>query len=65
VIALNRQEKGTGELSAIQEVERDYRMPVISIVSLSDLIDYLTEKGDKADELASIRKYRDEYGIEG
>jgi orotate phosphoribosyltransferase len=65
VIALNRQEKGKGELSAIQEVERDYRMPVISIVSLGDLIDYLTEKGDKADELASIREYRDEYGIEG
>jgi orotate phosphoribosyltransferase len=64
VIALNRQEKGKGELSAIQEVERDYNMPVISIVSLGDLIDYLTEKGDKAEELASIRKYRDEYGIE-
>ncbi|WP_415886256.1 orotate phosphoribosyltransferase [Neptuniibacter sp. QD37_6] len=63
VIALNRQEKGKGELSAIQEVERDYNMPVISIVSLGDLIDYLTEKGDMATELEAIRKYRDEYGI--
>lgn len=63
VIALNRQEKGKGELSAIQEVERDYNMPVISIVSLSDLIDYLSEKGDMAEELEAIRKYREEYGI--
>ncbi len=63
VIALNRQEKGKGELSAIQEVERDYNMPVVSIVSLNDLIEYLEEKGDKADELAAIRKYREAYGI--
>jgi len=63
VIALNRQEKGKGELSAIQEVERDYKMPVISIVSLSDLIEYLSEKGDMAEELEAIRKYREEYGI--
>ena len=65
VIALNRQEKGKGELSAIQEVERDYGMPVVSIVSLSDLIEYLSEKGDMEAELAAIRQYRDEYGIEG
>ncbi|MGB0205818.1 MAG: orotate phosphoribosyltransferase [Neptuniibacter sp.] len=63
VIALNRQEKGKGELSAIQEVERDYNMPVISIVSLSDLIEYLSEKGDMTEELEAIRKYREEYGI--
>lgn len=63
VIALNRQEKGKGELSAIQEVERDYKMPVISIVSLSDLIEYLSEKGDMTEELEAIRKYREEYGI--
>lgn len=63
VIALNRQEKGKGELSAIQEVERDYKMPVISIVSLSDLIEYLSEKGDMAEELEAIRKYREAYGI--
>ncbi len=65
VIALNRQEKGKGELSAIQEVERDYGMPVVSIVSLGDLIDYLTEKGDMGAELAAIRQYRDEFGIDG
>jgi len=64
VIALNRQEKGKGELSAIQEVERDYGMPVVSIISLGDLIEYLSEKGDKEQELAAIRQYRDEYGID-
>ncbi len=64
VIALNRQEKGKGELSAIQEVERDYGMPVVCIVGLNDLIAFLEEKGDMATELAAIRQYRDEYGIE-
>jgi len=63
LIALDRQERGTGELSAIQEVERDYRMPVISIISLDDLVEYLSEKGDMDAQLAAIRDYRAEYGI--
>ena len=63
VIALNRQEKGKGELSAIQEVERDYNMPVASIISLNDLIEYLTEKGDMATELAAIKQYQQDFGI--
>lgn len=63
VIALNRQEKGKGELSAIQEVERDYGMPVVSIISLADLIEYLSEKGDMTEELEAIRQYREAYGI--
>ncbi|KEA63330.1 Orotate phosphoribosyltransferase [Marinobacterium lacunae] len=62
-IALNRMERGQGELSAIQEVERDYSMPVISIVSLDDLIEFLEEKGDMQAQLAAIRQYRDDYGI--
>ena len=64
VIALNRQEKGKGDLSAIQEVERDYNMPVISIISLNDLIEYLEEKGGMEQELAAIRAYREQYGVE-
>ena len=63
LIALDRQEKGQGELSAIQEVERDFGTQVISIVSLADLISYLEEKGDMADALASIKQYRQSYGI--
>ena len=63
VIALNRQEKGKAELSAIQEVERDYNMPVVSIVSLDDIVEFLTEKGDMATELAAIEAYRTAYGV--
>ncbi|MGB0732294.1 MAG: orotate phosphoribosyltransferase [Pontibacterium sp.] len=63
VIALNREEKGKGELSAIQEVERDYNMPVVSIVSLSDIVEYLSEKGGMDTELAAIEAYRTQYGI--
>ncbi len=63
VIALNRMERGTGELSAIQEVERDYNMQVASIISLDDLVEYLEEQGGREAELTAIRAYRDEYGI--
>ena len=63
VIALNRQEKGKGELSAIQEVERDYNMPVASIVSLNDLLEYLGEKGGMDAEIEAIQAYRAQYGI--
>ena len=63
LIALDRQEKGRAELSAIQEVERDFDTKVISIVTLADLISYLEEKPDMADSLANIKKYREDYGI--
>jgi len=63
LIALDRQEKGQAELSAIQEVERDFNTKVISIVTLADLISYLEEQPDMADSLASIKKYRENYGI--
>jgi orotate phosphoribosyltransferase len=63
VIALNRMERGTGDLSAIQEVERDYNMQVASIISLDDLVEYLEEQGGRDAELTAIRAYRDEYGI--
>ncbi len=63
LIALNRQEKGTGELSAIQEVERDYNMPVASIISLKDVMSYLDEKGGMDTQLDAIRQYREQYGI--
>lgn len=63
VIALNRQEKGKGELSAIQEVERDYSMPVASIVSLNDVLTFLTEKGGMDQQIEAISAYRTQYGI--
>ena len=63
LIALDRQEKGQGELSAIQEVERDFGTQVISIVTLGDVITYLEEQPDMVDSLASIKQYRLDYGI--
>lgn len=63
LIALDRQEKGQGELSAIQEVERDFGTHVISIVTLADLITYLEAKPEMAKHLVNIKKYRDDYGI--
>lgn len=62
VIALDRQEKGQGERSAIQEVEADYAIPVAAIARLEDLIGYLEGKGDQGD-LARLRAYREQYGI--
>ncbi|AIY63844.1 MULTISPECIES: orotate phosphoribosyltransferase [Pseudoalteromonas] len=63
LIALDRQEKGKAELSAIQEVERDFNTQVISIVKLADLITYLEQKGDMSEHLASVKAYRDQYGV--
>ncbi|MFC5078943.1 Orotate phosphoribosyltransferase [Vibrio thalassae] len=63
LVAIDRQEKGKGELSAIQEVERDFGCAVISIVSLTDLITFLEEKGDNAEQLEAVKAYRAEYGI--
>lgn len=63
MISLDRQERGRGEISAIQEVERDYHCQVISIVTLKDVISYLEEKPEMADHLVAVRQYRQKYGI--
>jgi len=63
VIALDRQERGNGERSAIQEVEQDIGIRVISIVTLADLRGYLQERPDHAEALAAIDAYRRQYGV--
>jgi orotate phosphoribosyltransferase len=63
LIALDRQERGQGELSAIQEVERDFNTQVISIMTLADVVAYLSAKKTNADAVASINQYRETYGI--
>jgi len=63
VIALDRQEKGKDERSAIQEVELDYKMPVSAIVRLEHLIVYLEQQNTDPKALASIQNYRKQYGI--
>ena len=62
-IALDRKERGQGELSAVQEVQRDYGMPVIAIATLDDLLGYLAHSPDLADNQAKVQAYRDQYGV--
>jgi orotate phosphoribosyltransferase len=63
VISLDRQERGKGERSAIQEVEQDHGVRVVSIVGLAELVDYLTTQDGMAQALANIRAYREQYGV--
>jgi orotate phosphoribosyltransferase len=63
LIALNREERGQGELSAIQEVERDFGIPVVSIVSLSQVLDYLAQDEQLRQHLPAVEAYRAQYGI--
>jgi orotate phosphoribosyltransferase len=64
VIALDRQERGQGDLSAVQEVEKDFGIPVISVASLTDLIDYLSGHPELENKLAAVREYRVRYGVD-
>lgn len=61
-IALDRQERGGAECSAVQEVERDFGLPVISIANLDILVAYLAESRGSAHELEAIAAYRKTYG---
>ena len=62
VVALDRQEKGNGELSAIQEVEQNFGIAVVSIINLSHIVDYLKANNDK-NIISRIESYRSQYGI--
>ncbi|WP_455920790.1 orotate phosphoribosyltransferase [Pseudomonas putida] len=63
LIALNRQERGNGELSAIQEVERDFGIPVVSIVSLDQVLEFLADDAELKQHLPAVQAYRAQYGI--
>jgi len=63
LIALDRMEKGKGELSAIQEVEAEYGIPVVSIIDLNDIINYLKTQPEMQHYLDSMVEYRKQYGI--
>jgi orotate phosphoribosyltransferase len=62
IIALDRQERGQGDTSAIQEVEQDYGIPVAAIARLEDLVSYLAQTSD-SEHLEKIRAYRNQYGV--
>ena len=61
-IALDRQEKGQGELSAVEEVEKANNLPVCVIANLSDLLNYIEEKPEMAQTLLKVQAYRKAYG---
>jgi orotate phosphoribosyltransferase len=63
LIALDRQERGRGELSAIQEVQNDFAVSVLSIITMADLIAYIETDENYSQYLDAMRQYRDQYGI--
>ncbi|MFK0569474.1 orotate phosphoribosyltransferase [Endozoicomonas sp.] len=63
VVAMDRQEKGQGELSAIQEAERDFNIPVLSIISLANLLEYTENHPEIRRYAPEIQAYRDRYGV--
>ncbi|WP_374497818.1 orotate phosphoribosyltransferase [Vogesella indigofera] len=62
-IALDRMERGSGELSAVQEVARDFNLPVVAIANLHDLLGFLEGSPELADNLEAVRAYRAQYGV--
>ncbi|MFI3246162.1 MAG: orotate phosphoribosyltransferase [Ferrimonas sp.] len=64
LIALDRQERGQGRLSAIQEVERDFGCQVVSIITLQELMTYLASQPERQAELAMVQAYQAEFGID-
>ncbi|HXW10538.1 MAG TPA: orotate phosphoribosyltransferase [Steroidobacteraceae bacterium] len=64
LIALDREERGQGEKSAVQEVEDQFGLPVVAVLRLSDLLAHLESAGDRA-VLQTVRAYRDQYGVAG
>lgn len=63
VVALDRQERGTGDLSAIQQVERDLDTSVTAIITLDQIVEYLEHTGQHAGHLEAVRAYRAEFGV--
>ena len=63
VIALDRMERGQNELSAVQEVQRSYGIPVISIATLNDLLGYLQGEPDMVQNLHAIQSYQNKHGV--
>ena len=64
LIALDRQERGQGELSAVQEVQRDYGIPVVAVAGLKDLMTFLGERPDFAAHREAVARYRTQYGVD-
>jgi orotate phosphoribosyltransferase len=63
VISLDRMERGKGDLSAIQEIEKQHGIPVVSIATLNDLVGFLGGRAEFREELKAITEYRQLYGV--
>jgi orotate phosphoribosyltransferase len=63
VIGLDRKERGNSAKSAIQEVEQQFGVPVISIINMDDILTYLESQSDMATLVEEIKTYRHEYGV--
>ncbi|WP_238149548.1 orotate phosphoribosyltransferase [Arsenophonus endosymbiont of Aleurodicus floccissimus] len=63
ILSLDRQEKGEKNLSAVQEIEKKFKCNVFSIITLNDLINYLSENPNMSTHLATMKAYRENYGI--
>ncbi|WP_438971295.1 orotate phosphoribosyltransferase [Methylophaga sp.] len=63
IIALDRQERGQAELSAIQEVQDEHNIPVLNIISLNDLLGYLQNSDTLSEHLPAVQAYREQYGV--
>lgn len=63
VIGVDRKERGNGQSSAIQEVEQQFDMPVVSIIDIDDILTYLEAKADMQQLVEQIKEYRKEYGV--
>lgn len=64
IIALDRQEKGKAERSAIQEVQAEHNIPVLNIICLNDLLGYLQNNEELKQHLPAVQAYRDNYGVQ-
>jgi orotate phosphoribosyltransferase len=63
VIALDRMERGTGDKSAVQEVREQFGMPVVAVVTLENLVEFLGRDADRQQELQAVARYRAQYGV--
>ena len=64
VIALDRMERGLGDLSAVQEVRESYGIPVVAIATLNDLLGFLQDEAEMTANLSAVQAYRDLFGVE-
>jgi orotate phosphoribosyltransferase len=63
VIALDRMERGSGDKSAVQEVREQFDIPVVAVITLDNLVEFLERNADRQAELQAVASYRATYGV--